>query len=61
MNRYGEGALGHPGCRRRATTRLLVLVGMCLAVLIAQIDSSVVNLATHAIGDSFQAGVAPLQ
>ncbi|WP_114913777.1 MFS transporter [Acidibrevibacterium fodinaquatile] len=61
MNHYGEGALGHPGCRRRATTRLLVLVGMCLAVLIAQIDSSVVNLATHAIGDSFQAGVAPLQ
>src|SRR5579875_3414949 len=61
MNRYGEGALGHPGCRRRATARRLVLVGMCLAVLIAQIDTSVVNLATHAIGDSFQAGVAPLQ
>ena len=61
MNRYGEGALGNPGCKQRATTRLLVLVGMCLAVLIAQIDTSVVNLATHAIGDSFQAGVAPLQ
>ncbi len=61
FNRYGEIALGNPGCRRRATTRLLVLVGMCLAVLIAQIDTSVVNLATHAIGDSFQAGVASLQ
>ena len=61
MNRYGEVARGNPSCRQRATTRLLVLVGMCLAVLIAQIDTSVVNLATHAIGDSFQDGVAPLQ
>ncbi len=61
INRHGEGALGNPGCGRRATARRLVLVGMCLAVLIAQIDTSVVNLATHAIGDSFRAGVAPLQ
>ena len=61
INRHGEGVLGNPGCGRRATARRLVLVGMCLAVLIAQIDTSVVNLATHAIGDSFRAGVAPLQ
>jgi DHA2 family methylenomycin A resistance protein-like MFS transporter len=61
FNRYGEVALGNPDCRRRATTQLLVLVGMCLAVLIAQIDTSVVNLATHAIGVSFHAGVASLQ
>ena len=47
--------------RRDATARNLVLLAMCLAVLIAQIDTSVVNLATHAIGAAFHAGVAPLQ
>jgi len=41
--------------------RTLVLLGLCLGVLMAQIDTSVVNLATHAIGVTFQAGVAPLQ
>jgi MFS family permease len=34
---------------------------MCLGVLIAQIDTSVVNLATRAIGEAFGTGVAPLQ
>ena len=58
-NQTGEVALS--SCKRDAATRLLVLIGMCLAVLIAQIDTSVVNLATHAIGDSFQTGVASLQ
>jgi len=47
--------------RRAATVRTLVLLAMCLAVLIAQIDTSVVNLATHAIGATFHAGMAPLQ
>ncbi len=49
------------GCRRRPISRSLVLLAMCLGVLIAQIDTSVVNLATHAIGTTFRAGVAPLQ
>jgi EmrB/QacA subfamily drug resistance transporter len=39
----------------------LALVTLCLAVLIAQIDSSVVNLATRSIGDHFHAGIAALQ
>ena len=39
----------------------LALVTLCLAVLIAQIDSSVVNLATRAIGDHFHVGIAALQ
>lgn len=39
----------------------LALVTLCLAVLIAQVDSSVVNLATRAIGDHFQAGIGALQ
>ena len=47
--------------RRAATMRTLVLLAMCLAVLIAQIDTSVVNLATHAIGATFHSGMAPLQ
>jgi MFS family permease len=34
---------------------------MCLGVLVAQIDTSVVNLATHAIGTTFRADMAPLQ
>jgi MFS transporter, DHA2 family, methylenomycin A resistance protein len=50
-----------PICRRRAELQTLVLLAMCLATLIAQIDTSVVNLATHAIGATFQAGVASLQ
>jgi EmrB/QacA subfamily drug resistance transporter len=49
------------GCRRGTIARTIVLLAMCLGVLIAQVDTSVVNLATHAIGASFQAGVAPLQ
>jgi MFS transporter, DHA2 family, methylenomycin A resistance protein len=47
--------------RRGTTNRTLVLLALCLGVLVAQIDTSVVNLATHAIGVTFQAGVAPLQ
>ena len=47
------------GARWRRKT--LALLAMCLGVLVAQIDTSVVNLATHAIGEAFRAGVAPLQ
>jgi DHA2 family methylenomycin A resistance protein-like MFS transporter len=39
----------------------LALVTLCLAVLIAQVDSSVANLATRAIGDDFHSGIAALQ
>jgi MFS transporter, DHA2 family, methylenomycin A resistance protein len=45
----------------RATARTIVLLAMCLGTLVAQIDTSVVNLATHAIGVAFDASVAPLQ
>ncbi len=38
-----------------------LLVALCLAVLLAQVDTSVVNLATRAIGAGFGAGVAGLQ
>lgn len=43
---------------RRAT---VVLLTMCLGVLIAQVDTSVVNLAVQPIGAAFGASVAALQ
>ncbi len=39
----------------------LLLATMCLAVLLAQVDTSVVNLAMRAIGSGLGAGVAGLQ
>jgi hypothetical protein len=47
-------------CQRAATVRTIVLLAMRLAVLIARIDTSVVNLATHAIGVTFHTDVASL-
>lgn len=46
---------------RETTARAIVLLALCLGVLVAQVDTSVVNLATHSIGATFQAGVTPLQ
>ena len=46
----------------RATKRRgFILLTLCLGVLVAQIDTSVVNLALHPIGDDLQVGIAPLQ
>jgi EmrB/QacA subfamily drug resistance transporter len=39
----------------------LTLFTLCLAVLVAQIDTAVVNLATRPIGEHFEAGVGALQ
>lgn len=41
--------------------RWLSLVTLCLAILVAQIDTAVVNLATRPIGEYFAAGVGELQ
>lgn len=41
--------------------RRLLLATLCLGVLVAQIDTSVVNLALRPIGDALDVGVAPLQ
>lgn len=46
---------------RVATRRGVTLVTLCIAVLVAQVDTAVVNLATHAIGAYFHAGVGALQ
>jgi EmrB/QacA subfamily drug resistance transporter len=50
----------HPtvGCRGR---KAVVLFTLCLGVLIAQVDTSVVNLAIKSIGSSFAASITALQ
>ncbi|KWF71116.1 MFS transporter [Burkholderia pseudomultivorans] len=47
--------------RRPARRRGVTLLTLCLAVLVAQVDTAVVNLATRAIGAYFHAGVGALQ
>ena len=39
----------------------IILLTLCLAVLMVQIDTTVVNLAARSIGDSFAAGTSALQ
>jgi len=41
--------------------RSLILLTLCLGVLIAQVDTSVVNLALRPIGEGLGIGIAPLQ
>lgn len=52
-------ALKRPGSR--AHHRSLALATLCLAVLIAQVDTAVVNLAVRPIGEAFSAGIGALQ
>ena len=55
---------GAPLPRNVGTTanyRWLTLVTLCMAILVAQIDTAVVNLAIHPIGDYFAASVNSLQ
>jgi MFS transporter, DHA2 family, methylenomycin A resistance protein len=47
--------------RNQSNRRWLTLLTLSIAVLVAQIDTSVVNLAVRPIGDYFQAGVGALQ
>ncbi|WP_175866236.1 MFS transporter [Burkholderia contaminans] len=47
--------------QRTIKRRGLTLLILCLAVLVAQVDTAVVNLATRTIGDYFHAGVGALQ
>src|ERR1700751_2409484 len=44
-----------------AQRRDLILLTLCLGVLIAQVDTSVVNLALRPIGEGLGIGIAPLQ
>lgn len=47
--------------RRVALSHRPALITLCLAVLVAQIDTAVVNLGTHRIGSYFHASVGALQ
>lgn len=47
--------------QHQAANQKVILVTLCLAVLIAQIDTSVVNLAVHSISRYFHAQLATLQ
>lgn len=49
------------GARRVALSRFPALLTLCLAVLVAQLDTAVVNLGTHRIGAYFHASVGALQ
>ncbi|MDR8030717.1 MFS transporter [Burkholderia cenocepacia] len=51
------GELANHALERRGVT----LLTLCIAVLVAQVDTAVVNLATRAIGAYFHAGVGALQ
>jgi EmrB/QacA subfamily drug resistance transporter len=46
---------------RRSQGRSVALISLCLAVLVAQVDTAVVNLAVRSIGDYFSASVNALQ
>jgi MFS transporter, DHA2 family, methylenomycin A resistance protein len=54
-------ATAAPASVRTESRRGLVLLTLCLGVLVAQVDTSVVNLAMHPIGAAFHARVAALQ
>src|SRR5690242_6373622 len=49
------------GTDRARDNRRLILVVLCLGVLIAQVDTTVVNLAAHAIGVGLDAPLAAVQ
>lgn len=57
----GAGATAIIVAGEERTSRPLVLLAMCLGVLIAQVDTSVVNLAAQPIGAAFHARVGALQ
>ena len=49
------------GARRVALSHFPALLTLCLAVLVAQLDTAVVNLGTHRIGAYFHASAGALQ
>lgn len=50
-----------PVARHATERRGLILLTLCLGVLIAQVDTSVVNLALNPIGEGLHIGIAALQ
>ncbi len=61
MNHHPHATLAPPRITRRARLKPIVLLTLCLGVLVAQVDTSVVNLAMQPIGSAFRASVTELQ
>ena len=60
-NNISLGAAPSRTGQSRQNRRWLTLLTLCTAVLIAQVDTSVVNLAVRPIGNDYHAGVGALQ
>jgi EmrB/QacA subfamily drug resistance transporter len=56
-----DAALAHGEASNASRRRGVTLVALCLAVLVAQVDTAVVNLAVRPIGAYFGAGVGAMQ
>lgn len=56
-----DGMLAAAALNDTAQRRGLILLTLCLGVLVAQVDTSVVNLAAQPIGEAFGASVQALQ
>jgi EmrB/QacA subfamily drug resistance transporter len=61
MNYQPRFSLAPTRSTRRARHKPVVLLTLCLGVLVAQVDTSVVNLAMQPIGGAFGASVTQLQ
>jgi MFS transporter, DHA2 family, methylenomycin A resistance protein len=61
MNHHSHATLAPPRIAKRARHKPVVLLALCLGVLVAQVDTSVVNLAMQPIGSAFRASVTELQ
>ncbi|MBV9628751.1 MAG: MFS transporter [Xanthobacteraceae bacterium] len=61
MNHHPHAILAPARSARRARRKSVVLLTLCLGVLVAQVDTSVVNLAMQPIGSAFGASVTQLQ
>ena len=60
-NNISLGAAPSRTGQSRQNRRWLTLLTFCTAVLITQVDTSVVNLAVRPIGNDYHAGVGALQ
>ena len=61
MNHHPHATLAPARTARRVRRKSVVLLTLCLGLLVAQVDTSVVNLAMQPIGSAFHASVTQLQ
>ena len=61
MNHHPHAGLAPLRVATRGARKSVVLLTLCLGVLVAQVDTSVINLAMQPIGSAFRASVTELQ